>query len=280
MTFLEMLLGTSRHNRSLLCVGLDPDPARIPARLRAAPDPIYAFCTAIVEATADLVCAFKPNSAFFEALGPSGLETLRRVIAAVPRDIPVILDAKRGDIGSTAAAYAHAAFEVLGAHAVTLSPYLGGDALAPFLSYADRGCLLLCKTSNPGSADLQDLPLADGKPLYLEVARRAQRDWNGNGNVGLVAGATHPGVLPALRAICPDLPFLVPGIGAQGGDLVLAILGAVNQHGERAIINASRSILYASTGDDFAEAARGAALRLRDAIDAALGETQKGTTDR
>jgi orotidine-5'-phosphate decarboxylase len=274
MTFLDLLLGASRHNRSLLCVGLDPDPARIPARLRAASDPVYAFCTAIVEATADLVCAFKPNSAFFEALGTSGLETLRRVIAAVPRDIPVILDAKRGDIGSTAAAYARAAFEVLGAHAVTLNPYLGGDALAPFLSYADRGCLLLCKTSNPGSADLQDLPLAEGRPLYLEVARRAQHDWNGNGNVGLVAGATHPGVLPGLRTICPDLPLLVPGVGAQGGDLALATRGAVDQHGERAIINASRSIMYASTGDDFAEAARGVALRLRDAIGVALEKTE------
>jgi len=272
MTFLEMLLGASRHNRSLLCVGLDPDPARIPAQLRAAPDPVYAFCTAIVEATADLVCAFKPNSAFFEALGTRGIETLHRVIAAVPRDIPVILDAKRGDIGSTAAAYAYAAFEVLGAHAITLSPYLGGDALAPFLSYADRGCLLLCKTSNPGSVDLQDLPLADGRPLYLEVARRAQHDWNGNRNVGLVAGATHPGVLPSLRAICPELPLLVPGVGAQGGDLALAVRGAVDQHGERAIINASRSILYASAGGDFAEAARGEARRLRDAIGGALGE--------
>jgi orotidine-5'-phosphate decarboxylase len=274
MTFLETLLEAGRRNHSLLCVGLDPDPARIPARLRATPDTIYAFCMAIVEATADVVCAIKPNSAFFEALGTAGLETLRRVIAAAPRDIPVILDAKRGDIGSTAAAYAHAAFEVLGAHAVTLNPYLGGDSLAPFLSYADRGCLLVCKTSNPGSADLQDLPLADDRPLYLEVARRAQQDWNGNGNVGLVAGATHPGVLPGLRALCPELPLLVPGVGAQGGDLALAVCGAVDRHGERAIINASRSILYASAGDDFAEAAREEALRLRDAINAALGKTE------
>jgi len=270
MTFLEMLCDVGRRNRSLLCIGLDPDPARIPAGARAAPDPIYTFCAAVIDATADLVCAFKPNSAFFEALGTTGMETLRRVIAAVPRDIPVILDAKRGDIGSTAAAYAHAAFEVLGAHAITLNPYLGGDALAPFLRYADKGCLLVCKTSNPGGAELQDLRLADGHPLYLEVARRAQTVWNERGNVGLIFGATHADVLPAVRAVCPDLPLLVPGVGAQGGDLTMAVLGAVDRRGERAIINASRSVLYAAEGTDFADAARREALRLREEINAAL----------
>jgi orotidine-5'-phosphate decarboxylase len=270
MTFLEMLLEAGRRNRSLLCVGLDPDMAHIPARLRGAPDPIYAFCTAIVEATADLVCAFKPNSAFFEALGTAGMETLRRVIAAVPRDVPVILDAKRGDIGSTAAAYARSAFEVLGASAITLNPYLGGDALAPFLRYADRGCLVLCKTSNPGSADLQDLQLAGAGPLYLEVARRAQTSWNAHGNAGLVVGATYPGELSAVRELCPGLPLLVPGVGAQGGDLALAVRSAVDRRGERAIINASRSVLYASASDDFAQAARSEALRLREEINAAL----------
>jgi orotidine-5'-phosphate decarboxylase len=270
MTFLDLLLDASRRNRSLLCVGLDPDPARIPAQLRAAPDPVYAFCAAIVEATADLACAFKPNSAFFEALGPSGLETLRRVIAATPRDVPVILDAKRGDIDSTAAAYARSAFEVLGAHAITLNPYLGGDALAPFLRYAERGCLLVCKTSNVGSADLQDLLLADGRPLYLEVARRAQTTWNERGNIGLVVGATHPDVLPAVRALCPDMPLLLPGIGAQGGDLASSVRGAVDRRGERAIVSASRSILFASEGDDFADAARREALQLREEINVAL----------
>jgi orotidine-5'-phosphate decarboxylase len=269
MTFLDLLLDATRRNQSLLCIGLDPDPARIPAQLRAAPDPIYAFCAAIIEATADLVCAFKPNSAFFEALGIGGIATLRRVIAAVPRDVPVILDAKRGDIGSTAAAYAHAAFEVLGASAVTLNPYLGGDALAPFLRYADKGCLLVCKTSNPGSAEVQDLQLAGGGPLYLEIARRAQNTWNQQGNVGLVVGATHPDVLPAVRDLCPDLPLLVPGIGAQGGDLIAAVRGAVDVRGERAIISASRSIMYAADDNGFAEAARAEALRLREAINAA-----------
>jgi orotidine-5'-phosphate decarboxylase len=270
MTFLQLLLDAARRNRSLLCIGLDPDPAHIPAQLRGTPDPIYAFCAAIIEATADQVCAFKPNSAFFEALGTGGIATLRRVIAAVPRDVPVILDAKRGDIGSTAAAYAHAAFEVLGASAVTLNPYLGGDSLAPFLRYADKGCLLVCKTSNPGSAEVQDLRLAGGGPLYLEIARRAQSTWNQHGNVGLVVGATHPDVLVAVRHLCPDLPLLVPGIGAQGGDLAAAVCGAVDGRGERAIISASRSILYAAEDEGFAEAARREALRLREAMNAAL----------
>src|SRR5262245_29980972 len=263
MTFLNLLLDAARRNRSLLCVGLDPDPARIPAQLRAAPDPIYAFCAAIVEATTDLVCAFKPNIAFFEALGTAGHETLRRVIAVAPRDVPVILDAKRGDMGSTAVAYAKSAFEVLGANAVTLNPYLGSDSLAPFLRYADRGCLLVCKTSNPGSVDLQDLQLASGGPLYLEVARRAQTDWNGNGNVGLVVGATYPDELRAVRKLCPALPLLVPGVGAQGGDAALAVRAAVDRYGERAIVNASRSVLFASGGEDFADAAASEAVRLR-----------------
>ena len=270
MSFINMLLDASRRNHSLLCVGLDPDPERIPARLRSEPDPVYAFCAAIVEATAELVCAFKPNIAFFEALGTSGHETLRQVIAAVPDDVPVIVDAKRGDMGSTAVAYAKSLFEVLGADAATLNPYLGSDALAPFLRYADRGCLLLCKTSNPGSADLQDLELASGGPFYLEVARRAQTGWNTNGNVGLVVGATYPDELRAVRELCPELPILVPGIGAQGGDPRLAVRAAVDRQGERAIISASRSVLFASEGDDFADAARRETLRLRDEINAAL----------
>src|SRR5262245_5019109 len=256
MSFLNMLLDASRRNHSLLCVGLDPDPACIPAGLRADPDPVYSFCAAIVEATAELVCAFKPNIAFFEALGTSGHETLRQVIAAVPDDVPVIVDAKRGDMGSTAVAYAKSLFEVLGADAVTLNPYLGSDALAPFLNYADRGCLLVCKTSNPGSADLQDLELASGGPFYLEVARRAQADWNTNSNVGLVVGATYPDELRMVRELCPELPILVPGVGAQGGDPRLAVRAAVDQHGELAIISASRSVLFASKGDDFADAAQ------------------------
>jgi orotidine-5'-phosphate decarboxylase len=269
VNFLDRLLVAARRNDSLLCVGLDPDSARIPQPLSRDPDAVYTFCTTIIEATAKFVCAFKPNSAFFEALGVHGLEILQRVIQAVPDEIPVILDAKRGDIGSTAAAYAHAAFDVLAAHAVTLNPYLGGDALAPFLKYHDRGCILLCKTSNAGSADLQDLRLADGRPLYKEVARRAQDEWNVNHNVGLVVGATHPEELREVRAICPDLPLLLPGVGAQGGDVASAVAAAIDQRGERVIVSASRSILYASNGRDFASAARAEAQRLRDEINMA-----------
>jgi orotidine-5'-phosphate decarboxylase len=270
MSFVESLLATGRRNRSLLCVGLDPHPRRLPAVLNGAPDPVYAFCMAIVEATAELVCAFKPNIAFFEARGPAGIETLRRLIADMPRNVPVILDAKRGDLGSTAEAYAEAVFDRLQADVVTLNPYLGGDSLEPFLRRADKGCLILCKTSNPGSADLQELELAAGGPLYMEVARRARDDWNTRGNVGLVVGATYPTVLAQVRALCPDMPLLVPGVGAQGGELAAATQAASDAQGERAIISASRSILYASDGPDFAEAARGEALRLREAINAAI----------
>jgi orotidine-5'-phosphate decarboxylase len=266
---MELFRAASHRNGSLLCVGLDPDPQRIPAALRGEPDPIYAFCLAIVAATADLAAAFKPNIAFFEALGPAGMATLQRLIAAMPRDVPVIVDAKRGDIGSTASAYAEAIFGQLGADAVTLSPYLGGDSLQPFLEHPDKGCFILCKTSNPGSGDLQDLPLTSGEPLYMAVARRAQRDWNANRNVGLVVGATYPQVLAEVRAACPDLELLVPGVGAQGGELSAAVRAAVDRNGEGALINASRSILYASSGPDFADAARREALRLRDEINAA-----------
>jgi orotidine-5'-phosphate decarboxylase len=226
---------------------------------------------AIVEATADLACAFKPNIAFFEARGPAGVATLQRLIAEMPRGVPVIVDAKRGVHGSTAVAYAEAIFERLGADAVTLNPYLGGDALQPFLDYADRGCFILCKTSNPGSGDVQDLLLASGEPLYLAVARQTQQVWNTNHNVGLVVGATYPGVLAQVRAASPDLPILVPGVGAQGGELAAAARAAVGANNAGALINASRSILYASGGADFAEAARHEALRLRDAINAARG---------
>jgi len=271
MKCMELLRDATQRNQSLLCVGLDPDPRRIPAALHAEADPIYAFCMAIVEATADLVCAFKPNIAFFEALGPAGMATLQRLIADMPRSAPVIVDAKRGDVDSTAAAYAEAIFERLRADAVTINPYLGGDAMKPFLDYADKGCFILCKTSNPGSADLQELQLASGEPLYLAVARQARHAWNTNRNVGLVVGATYPTVLAQVRAACPDLPILVPGVGAQGGELAAAARAAIDAENAGALINASRSILYANNGAGFAEAARREALRLRDAINAARG---------
>ncbi|MEN9938498.1 MAG: hypothetical protein RLZZ387_5077 [Chloroflexota bacterium] len=270
MSFAAALNTASLKHHSLLCIGLDPLPDRIPTHLRATPDPVFAFCAAIIEATADVACAFKPNIAFFEALGAPGIETLQRLFA-LPRPAPMILDAKRGDIGTTAEAYARLAFDVLGADAVTLNPYLGGDALEPFLRYEDRGCFVLCKTSNPGSGDVQDIEIAGGGPLYLEVARRARDRWNTSGNVGLVVGATHPSAISSVRSICPTLPLLVPGVGAQGGELEAAVRAAVDSSGERALINASRSVLYASPGQDFAEAARAEALRLREAINTARG---------
>jgi orotidine-5'-phosphate decarboxylase len=268
---MELLREAAARNRSLLCVGLDPDPRRIPAALRGDADPIYAFCLAIVQATADLVCAFKPNIAFFEALGPAGVATLQRLVAAMPRTVPVLVDAKRGDIGSTAAAYAEALFDRIGADAVTLSPYLGGDALEPFLERPDKGCFILCKTSNPGSGDLQDLRLASGEPLYMAVARLAEQRWNGRQNAGLVVGATYPQVLEQVRAACPSLPLLVPGVGAQGGELAAAVRAGVDTGNGGMLINASRSIMYANGGPDFATSARQEALRLRDAINAARG---------
>jgi orotidine-5'-phosphate decarboxylase len=270
VSFFSTLRASVARANSYLCIGLDPDPARVPAHLRGQPDPIYAFCAELIAATADLSCAFKPNSAFFEACGASGMETLRRVIAAVPAGIPVILDAKRGDIGTTAAAYASAAFDYLGAHAITLNPYLGTDALAPFLQRTDRGCFILCKTSNPGSADLQDLLLTNGRPLYLEVAHRAQERWNQHGNLGLVVGATHPHELAAVRAACPTLPLLIPGVGAQGGDLEAAVRAGRAAAGGGVLLSVSRSIMYASSGRDFGAYARAAAQQLRDQMNSAI----------
>jgi orotidine-5'-phosphate decarboxylase len=271
MTFVERLREASRRNQSLLCVGLDPDPRRIPAHLGGGAAGVLAFCAQIVEATADLVCAFKPNAAFFEALGPDGFAALAELLRMRP-GVPFILDAKRGDIGSTAEAYAQAAFDALGADAITLSPFLGGDSLEPFLRRPEKGCFILCKTSNPGGGDLQDLRLADGGTLSMHVARLAASSWNANGNVGLVVGATYPGALAEVRAACPTLPLLVPGVGAQGGELEAAVCAAVDSAGEGALISASRSILYASGERDFADAARAEAARLRQAMRAALAQ--------
>lgn len=254
MTFLDKLRAAARSRRSLLCVGLDPDPARLPV-----PD-VATFGRAIIAATRDLACAYKPNFGFYEQLGRDGWEALRETIAAVPPDIPVIGDAKRGDIGNTAAAYARACFEELGCDAVTVSPYLGRDSIEPFLAYADRGVFLLCRTSNPGGADFQDLPVVvDGttRPLYEVVAARAAA-WNERGNLGLVVGATYPEELARVRAVAPDLPLLVPGVGTQGGDLAAVIRAAGDGHAP-IVVNVSRQILYASGGSDFAAAAHAAA---------------------
>lgn len=258
--FFEKLRRASETNDSLLCVGLDPDPDLLPVA------DVATFCCAIVEATADLVCAYKPNLAFFEALGEEGAVALRRALAVVPEGVPVIADAKRGDIPSTARAYARALFDVWGFDAATVNPYLGGDSLAPFLERADKGVFVLCRTSNPGAADLQELPVgAEGRPLYLLVAELARR-WNEGGNVGLVVGATYPEELLQVRRLCPEMAILVPGVGAQGGDLAQAVQAAADRRGGGFIINVSRRIIYASRGSDFARAARRVARELRDEI--------------
>ena len=253
-SFFDQLAARASEIDSLLCVGLDPRGATV--------DEIRDECGRIIAATADYALCFKPNSAFFEAFGPEGMLALLDVIATVPDGIPVILDAKRGDIAETAAAYAQAAFQTLGAHAITLRPYLGSDALAPFIDPPENGAFILCKTSNPGAGELQGLIVhsdVDG-PLYEEVARRAQQ-WNRLGNVGLVVGATDPLALARVRALAPNMWFLVPGVGAQGGDLRAALAAGLRPDGLGLVINASRSIARAS--DPAAEARK-----LRDEINA------------
>jgi orotidine-5'-phosphate decarboxylase len=270
MSFNEKLAAAVARNDSRLCVGLDPDPARIAGGVGG----VSAFNRGIIEATADIVCCYKPNMGFYEALGQAGWDALRATLAAVPRDVPVLLDAKRGDIASTAVGYARAVFEVLGADAVTVSPYLGGDSLEPFFRYRDRGVFVLCHTSNDGAGDMQDLPvvtLSGGtQPLYLAVASRAL-GWNVHGNAGLVVGATYPLELALVRERCPDLPILVPGVGAQAGALEESARAADNGTTYGFLINASRGVTYAAkAGEDPFRAARAAALGLRDAINQAL----------
>lgn len=268
MTFINKLLSAQKTNESWLCVGLDPLMARMPTPLAGHDRPFAAFAQAIVDATADLVCAYKPNLAFWLAEGSAGLRALEQTIHHIPNRIAIILDGKFGDIGHTAQAYARAAFETLGVDGVTLNPYLGGDAVAPFLRYADRVVFVLARTSNPGASDLQDRTIANGTtPVWEWVARRAARWQEGApGQVGLVVGATAPGALERLRRQLPDLPFLIPGIGAQEGSLDAAAAYGPTAHGVGPIINASRSIIYASQGSDFAEAARAAARSLRNRI--------------
>ena len=265
MTFGQQLSRAARANNSLVCVGLDPDPRLMPVK------DVLAFNKAIIDATQDLVCAYKPNLAFYEALGLDGWRALAGTVAHVGGKVPVIADAKRGDIGNTARAYANALFQTMGFDGATANPYLGRDAVEPFLEYQDKGIIILCRTSNPGSADFQSLKLSDGqgesRPLFEIVALRA-REWDQSRNIGLVVGATFPQELRSVREICPDMPILIPGIGAQGGDLEASVRWGCDSRGENAIINSSRAILYASKGPDFAEAARKATLELREAINA------------
>jgi len=266
MTFTGKLGASQQTNNSWLCVGLDPVMERLPESVLASGDPLLTFGRTIVEATADLVCAYKPNLAFWLAEGPAGLSALQTLIAAIPGHLPVILDAKFNDVGHTAAAYARAAFETLGADACTISPYLGLDSPRPFLERGDRGIFLLARTSNPSAPDLQDCIVGD-HPLYEEVARLASRwDVEYPGTCGLVVGATYPEELARLREIAPTLPFLIPGVGAQGGNLEAAVIHGPTSDGLGPVINSSRGIIYASSGPDFSSAARAAALTLRDQI--------------
>ncbi|MDO8615136.1 MAG: orotidine-5'-phosphate decarboxylase [Dehalococcoidia bacterium] len=259
MSFDDRLRAAQDGNNSFLCLSLDPDPELMPH------PHIPSFLQEIVDATKDLVCAYKPNLAFFEALGAGGMQTLLEGLRSVPAHIPVIADAKRGDIGNTARFYAKALFQHYKFDAATVNPYGGRDAVQPFLDYADRGVFVWCRSSNPGAADLQDLRLDDGGCVYEAVARRA-REWNEHGNVGLVMGATWPEQLERVREICPDLPLLVPGVGSQQGELEAAVQSAMDERGEGFLINVSRGVLYAGSGDGYAAAARKAAQKLRGRI--------------
>jgi orotidine-5'-phosphate decarboxylase len=272
MTFLEMLQAAQRRNRSMLCVGLDPEPTRFPAELKDDTSRIYDFCARIIDATGDLVIAFKPQIAYFAAhRAEHQLEQLMRHLRANFPHVPVILDAKRGDIGSTAQQYAVEAFERYGADAVTLSPFMGFDSVEPYLKYRGKGAFLLCRTSNPGGDDLQNQRLAsvDGQPLlYEHVARLAQGPWNRNGQLGLVVGATYPAEIERVRAIAATLPLLIPGVGAQGGDAAATVRAGWRPDAP-IVVNSSRAILYASGTWDFAQAARREAARTRELLEAA-----------
>jgi orotidine-5'-phosphate decarboxylase len=273
MRFLEQLHTAQTAHQSMLCVGLDPEPSRFPGALKGNANKIYDFCAAIVDATFDTVIAFKPQIAYFAAHRAEGqLERLMEHIRRVAPQVPIILDAKRGDIGSTAEQYAIEAFERYGADAVTLSPFMGFDSVQPYLKYHDKGAFLLCRTSNKGGDDLQNQRLASvaGEPLlYEHVARLAQGPWNTNGQLGLVVGATYPNEIERVRAIATNLPLLIPGVGAQGGD-ALATVRAGWRPDAPIIVNSSRAILYASSGDDFAQAARVEALKTRALLHSAI----------
>jgi orotidine-5'-phosphate decarboxylase len=279
MTFLEQLIDAERRNQSMLCVGLDPEPSKFPAHIKGDASKIYDFCASIVDATADLVIAFKPQIAYFHAhRAESQLEKLMQHMRSTAPHVPVILDAKRGDIGSTAAQYAIEAFERYGADAVTLSPFMGFDSVQPYLAYHGKGAFLLCRTSNPGGDDFQAQRLSSvaGEPLlYEHIAKLAQGKWNTNGQLGLVVGATYPNEIERVRKVAPHVPLLIPGVGAQGGDAVATVkAGCKQQNGETTapiIVNSSRAVLYASNGADFAAAARKVAIATRDVLQEARG---------
>ena len=269
MNFIEKLTNATRKNKSLLCVGLDPDPELMPDRVD-----VFEFNKAIIDATSDLVCAYKLNLAFYEALDDEGLDALKRTMTHIPNDIPVIGDAKRGDIGNTAKAYAKAILSNLNFDAATVNPYLGFDSIEPFIQYANKGVFILCRTSNVGALDFQSLhcKVESGyRPLFEIVALKASQ-WNTHGNIGLVIGATYPEELRLIRKSHPTMPLLIPGIGAQEGELESAVRYGVNSKGEKAIISSSRQIIYASREKDFAQAARRAASELQDQINYYLSQ--------
>jgi len=277
MTFIDMLGAAERQNQSLLCVGLDPEPAKFPDAFKNDASKIYDFCAAIVDATADLVIAFKPQIAYFAAhRAEDQLEKLMEHMRRTAPQVPIILDAKRGDIGSTAEQYAKEAFERYGADAVTLSPFMGFDSVQPYLKYHGKGAFLLCRTSNPGGDDFQPQRLLDvpGQPrLYEHIAALAQGPWNLNGQLGLVVGATYPVEIERVRAVAPTVPLLIPGVGAQGGDAVATVKAGYRSASGKTtgpiVVNSSRAVLYASQGADFAQAARAAAIATRDQLQAA-----------
>jgi orotidine-5'-phosphate decarboxylase len=272
VNFIDKLSAAWTRNDSLLCVGLDPDLARVlerlPAHLKDQPDAIVRFCKAIIDATADLACAFKPQIAYFAALGAEDqLEEICRYLRETYPHIPLILDAKRGDIGATAHQYAREAFDRYGADAVTVNPYMGFDSVEPYMAWQDRGVIVLCRTSNAGGSDLQFLDVG-GRPLYQHVARLVAEKWNRNGQCALVVGATFPQELAQVREIIGDMPLLVPGVGAQGGDVEATVRAGRTAGGTGMMINSSRAILYAvpQEGEDFAAAARRVARETRDEI--------------
>ncbi|MFC1899340.1 orotidine-5'-phosphate decarboxylase [Chloroflexota bacterium] len=267
MKFVTKLAEITRGNKSLVCVGLDPDLERMPEGIG-----VFEFNRDIIDATRDLVCAYKPNFAFYEAMGDEGMEALKKTVEYIPDNIPVIADAKRGDISNTSKAYARAIFDHFGFDAVTVSPYLGFDSLEPFIQYQDKGVFILCRTSNPGAADFQSLRCEtddDSRFLYEIVAQKAS-EWNTRGNICLVVGATYIEELKVIRERYPNMSLLIPGIGAQGGDLAKVVCYGIDADGGGAVINSSRGIIYASKGKDFAQAARRAAVLLREQINSFL----------
>lgn len=276
ITFQQKLDNRIKEKKTMLCVGLDTNVAMIPEHLKSEDHEQFKFNREIIDSTHDLVCAYKPNSAFYEACGDDGVTQLKLTIEYIQNkypEIPIILDAKRADIGSTNEGYVSYAFDYLGVDAITLHPFLGKEALEPFFLRKEKGLIILCRTSNPGASEFQDLEV-HGEPLYRYIAKRVSKEWNGNGNCLLVIGATYPKELQEVREIVGDMTFLIPGIGAQGGEIEKTVLAGVNSKNRGMIINSSRGIIFASDGEDFAEKAREEALKLRDAINNTLSRKQ------